>query len=380
VRLLKLALDRNELAGAFGDLGTFVPLVTAMIAVNGLDATSVLTTFGLLYVWSGLMFGIPIPVQPMKVIAAIMITQRLDRDLLPVAGLVIALFFLIVGLTHTIDFIYRIVPRSVVRGIQLGLGLNLLLISFNFMQREGLVGYAVSIIGIVLVLILRRTKHFPPALAVLALGIGVSVLQGFPVDILTHSVQISLPQPSLPKLDLIMKATVLLAIPQIPLTIGNAVIATSLLAKDYFPNNSHTTVRRLSVNHGMMNLFASFFGGIPVCHGAGGLAAHYTFGARTGTATVLIGIILTLLGLVYGHTTTQVLSLLSFSILGVLLVFPGLELVMTTRDVAKPRSDFYIALFVGVISVALAYGYVIGLIAGALLAYAHNRLKVALAD
>ena len=379
MRLLKPTVDRNELAGAFGDLGTFVPLVTAMIAVNGLDATSVLTTFGLLYVWSGLMFGIPIPVQPMKVIAAIMITQRLGRDLLPVAGLVIALFFLMVGLTHAIDSIYRIVPRSVVRGIQLGLGLNLLLISFNFIQREGLVGYAISIIGIVLVLILRRTKRFPPVLAVLALGIGVSVLQGFPVDILTHTVRISLPQLSLPKLDLIVRATVLLAIPQIPLTIGNAVIATSLLAKDYFPNNSHATVGKLSVNHGIMNLFASFFGGIPVCHGAGGLAAHYTFGARTGTATVLIGIILTLLGLVYGHTTTQVLSLLPFSILGVLLLFPGLELVMTTRDVAKPRSDFYIALFVGAISVGLAYGYAIGLIAGALLAHAHNRLKVTLA-
>jgi MFS superfamily sulfate permease-like transporter len=315
----------------------------------------------------------------MKVIAAIMITQRLGRDLLPVAGLVIALFFLMVGLTHAIDSIYRIVPRSVVRGIQLGLGLNLLLISFNFIQREGLVGYAISIIGIVLVLILRRTKRFPPVLAVLALGIGVSVLQGFPVDILTHTVRISLPQLSLPKLDLIVRATVLLAIPQIPLTIGNAVIATSLLAKDYFPNNSHATVGKLSVNHGIMNLFASFFGGIPVCHGAGGLAAHYTFGARTGTATVLIGIILTLLGLVYGHTTTQVLSLLPFSILGVLLLFPGLELVMTTRDVAKPRSDFYIALFVGAISVGLAYGYAIGLIAGALLAHAHNRLKVTLA-
>jgi len=374
--MVSLRLDRNELAGAFGDLGTFIPLVTALIILNGLDPKSIFLTFGLLYMYSGLVFGMPLPVQPMKAMASIMITEMYSPAFLLGAGLVTGVFFLILSLTNGIAFIHRFTPKSVVRGIQLGLGLNLILVAFRFMQKEYLIGWILSLVGVIVVLVFLRSRRFPSALILLSIGVGFSVFDGFQLEVFANSISIGFPTFNLPSTVDIVQGTILLALPQIPLTIGNAILATSLLSQDYFKEKSRASVRRLTFSHGFMNLIAALLGGIPVCHGAGGLSGHYRFGARTGGAMVIIGVILVTLGVFYGNAIVQVLSLLPFSILGVLLFFSGLELAFAVRDVTLNRRELFVALFVAAVSVGIQYGYVLGLVGGVILArLIQNRRK-----
>ena len=378
MKVLKIAFDRNELAGAFGDLGTFIPLVTAMIVINRLDPAGIFLTFGLFYILSGLFYGIPVPIQPMKAMAAIMITTNPPSSQLMGAGLVIGIFFTVLAFTNAIGLVDRVTPKSVVRGIQAGLGINLILLACNFMQRGSLLNWILSVIGVFLVLVLFTSRKVPPALVLIFLGISFSIFKGFPLDVLISGVKIALPNVSVPSMNDIVLGTVTLAIPQIPLTIGNAIIATSLLSRDFFPGRKAASVRRLSLSVGLMNLISPFVGGIPTCHGAGGMAGHYRFGARTGGALIIIGIIFAILGVFYSGVVLKILDLFPFAVLGVLLFFAGLELILTIRDVAAEKSGLFVALFVAAICVGISNGYAIGLIGGILLAYAIEKKKLKL--
>lgn len=374
MKLASLKFDLNELAGAFGDLGTFLPLATAMIIQNDLDPKGVFLTFGLLYMYSGFVFRVPIPIQPMKAIAAIMITETPPLSQLVGVGFFVGLFFVLLALTNTINLINRVTPKSVIRGVQLGLGLNLILVALKFMLQEFPLGWILSITGMLIALIFFNSRRFPPALLLLPIGIAFSIYDGFLLGVFADDINFGFPRVSLPTAADIVQGTFALAIPQIPLTICNAILATSLLSQDYF-KEKRISVRRLSLSHGLMNLFSMLLSGIPVCHGAGGLAGHYRFGARTGGAMIIIGAILTLLSTFYGNAISQILALFPFSILGVLLFFSGLELTMTIRDVASEKSELLIALFVAIISVAVRYGYVIGLVGGIILFHTIKKLS-----
>jgi len=369
LKIGSLQFDRNELAGAIGDLGTFIPLVTALIIWNGLDPRGIFLSFGLLYIYTAVVFRVPIAVQPMKAIAAIMITEALQPSSLFGAGILIGIVFIMLAFSGAINLINRVTPRSVVRGIQLGLGLNLILIAFMFMQRDHINGWILSIIGVVAVLVLFKNKKFPPALALLVIGVGFSVFDGFPFEVFLNNIRFDPPTVFAPANIDFVQAGVVLAIPQIPLTIGNAILATSLLCQDYFPKRKNISIKRLTLSHGVMNLIAALLGGIPVCHGAGGLAGHHRFGARTGGALVIIGVFMLALGLFYSNAVVQILSLFPFSMLGVLLFFSGLELTLTIKDESLSKSDLFVTLFVAVLSIGVQYGYALGLFGGVLLAH-----------
>ena len=366
-----IRFDRNELAGSFGDLGVAIPLLTAMIVINGLDAASVFILFGLLHIYTGFAFGLPIPVQPLKAMAAIMIASKLPASYLYGAGLVVGIFFLILALTNAIELVNKVIPKSVTRGIQLGLGLNLILIAFGFMQKELWVGWLLSAIGILITLFLYNNRRIPPALILVAIGALFSIFTGFSGSVVLN-VGLNLPKLYIPTLSDIANGSVLLAIPQIPLSLGNSIIATSLLASDLFPHRKVTT-KKLALTYGTMNLIAPFFSGIPSCHGAGGLAGHYRFGARTGGAVIIIGIIFTLLGLLYGNAVGQLLKIFPFAILGVLLFFSGLELTLTIKDVANVKEELLITLFVAALVIGMTYGYLAGMVAGSILYYLMKR-------
>lgn len=111
-----IKLNRNELAGAFGDLGTFVPLITGVIVVSGMSPVSTLLTFGIFCIFSGLVFGVPMPVQPMKAVATLAITEKVNPEIVVGAGLFIGAFFLFSTITGFLDWVERITPKSVVRG------------------------------------------------------------------------------------------------------------------------------------------------------------------------------------------------------------------------------------------------------------------------
>jgi len=371
--------SRSDLAGAFGDLGTFAPLTIGMISACHLDPTNVMIVFGLCYFLSALVYRMSMPVQPMKAIAALAIVQGATIATIAGSSLTIGVLMLIFALTGSLGWFAKITPRAVVRGIQLGLAFTLIVTAIGFMQKSG----AVSILGVnvsyltvgaicfAIVLVLSNNRKIPSLLVVVPIGLGLATVG-------TPFLKLVPLQPSLPTLSSsltyggIITGLVTLTIPQIPLTIGNSVIATESLSRLLCPGKRTVTVKRLGLTLGVMNVFSSAVGGVPMCHGAGGLAAHYRFGARTSKATIIMGIILVSFGLLYGKTLTTILGQFPLPILGVILLFGALQLALTIRDVTG-REEIFIVILVSVLCAFIPYGFVIGWPTGILLTRVLNR-------
>jgi len=364
-----LRFDRHELAGAFGDLGTDLPLVVGMVAAAGLDAASVLVMFGAMQILTGIAYRMPMPVQPLKAVAVLVITQKLAPNIIYGAGLAIGAVMLALALTGLLQWLAGAVPKCVVRGIQFGLGVQLVSLAFtNYVRSDGGWGYALAGAAFVLALILAGNRRVPAALAVIGLGLAYALL--FHADRLAGSSAFgfALPQPRVPALLDIWTGFWVLALPQIPLSLGNSILATRQVAADFFPDRP-IAVRRLGVTYSLMNLLSPFCGGIPVCHGSGGMAGHYAFGGRTGGSVVIYGTFFALAGLFLSAGFVQFSQLFPLPVLGVLLLFEGWTMLALVRDTAGAKNEFMIALLVGLMAGGLPYGYVVGLLAGTALFY-----------
>ncbi len=369
----EIQFNRNELAGSLGDLGVAIPLLTAMMITNKLDPASVLILFGLMHILTGFWFGLPMPVQPLKAMAAIMLATKLPKSYLFGAGLVVGVFFTLLALTNLTDKLDKI-PKSVIRGIQFGLGVNLVLIATGYMQSGGYLGWALSASGVVVVLLLYNNRRIPSALILLALGVVVSLIIGVPSNLL-NGIGLNLPKFFIPSSNDILQGTTTLALPQIPLSLGNSILATSLLTADLFPQKRMST-KKLSLTYGVMNLVSPFFSGVPVCHGAGGLSGHYRFGGRSGGAVVIIGIVFLVMGLFFSNVIQDLLNIFPLALLGVLLFFASLELILLIKDTSAKRNDFLVAIMVGLAAAGLPYGYLIGLVGGLILWYVLEKGKL----
>jgi len=368
----RIRFDRNEFSGAFGDIGTDFPLVVGMILVSGLDVTSALVMFGIMQVFNGLTYGIPMPAEPLKAMAVLVITQKLSGNILYGGGLAIGLAMLLLAVTGAIDWLARAVPKSVIRGIQFGLGLQLSILALkDYVQAEHLAGYGLAAIAFLLTLFLLGNRRFPPAPFVILLGVAYAFLFKLNAGMLARSVSFTLPQLHPPTLRDVLTGFVVLALPQLPLSLGNSVLATRQIAEDLFPER-RITVRQISLTYAAMNLANPFFGGIPTCHGSGGMVGHYTFGARTGGSVVIYGTLYLALGLFFSGGFALAIELFPKPILGVILLFEGLNLMRLVRDMAGSASDLTLVLLVGLMCVGLPYGYDIGLVVGTILA---NLLK-----
>jgi hypothetical protein len=365
----RLRFDRNELAGAFGDIGTDLPLIIGMILAAGLDSASVLVMFGLMQVFTALVYGIPMAVQPLKAVAVIVITQRIAPELLYGGGLAIGVAMLLLTLSGGIDWLARVVPRAVVRGLQLGLGLQLALLALrDYVQRDGARGYLLAAAAFVIVIALLGNRRFPPALFVIGLGIVYAIAFNLDPAQIAAGTGFSLPTVHRLSLSDILSGFVLLAIPQIPLSLGNSVLATRQIAEDLFPDR-RITVRKLGITYAAMNLVNPWLGGVPTCHGSGGLAGHYTFGARTGGSLIIYGSIYLAIGLFFAGVFQQTVQVFPLPMLGILLLFEGLALMSLVRGEAVGRWEFFVVLAVGLIAVGLPYGYAIALVVGTALYY-----------
>jgi len=365
----RLRFDRNELAGAFGDIGTDLPLVIGMILAAGLHSASVLVMFGLMQFFTAFVYRMPMPVQPLKAVAVIVITQHIEPGVLYGGGLAIGIVMLILTLSGGIDWLARVVPRAVVRGLQLGLGLQLATLALgNYVRHDGARGYVLAAIAFLITIALLGNRRFPPAL--FAIGLGVVYAVAFKLDssAIASSVGFTLPQLQRLSLSDMIAGFVLLAIPQIPLSLGNSVLATRQIAEDLFPERG-ITVRKLGLTYAAMNLVNPWFGGVPTCHGSGGLVGHYTFGARTGGSLIIYGSIFLVIGLFFAAGFQQVVEVFPLPVLGVLLLFEALALMRLIRGEAANSFDFYLVLLVGVVAAGVPYGYAIALILGTALYY-----------
>ncbi|MFQ5838558.1 MAG: putative sulfate/molybdate transporter [Thermoplasmata archaeon] len=371
-----VSFNRNELAGAFGDIGTDLPLILGMVAINGLDATSAFVMFGVFQILTAFRYGLPMPVQPLKAMAALMIATGAPPEILFGGGLVVGAAMLVLSLTGAIDRFSAVIPEGVVRGIQLGLGMSLMLVAFSFMQRGGTPGLVVAFAGVLVVILLGRSTRFPPALILIGAGVGLSVFQGLDTSVLLQEVGLSLPKFHIPSVESTIQGGITLAIPQIPLSVANSVIATSYLVTDLFPGRRDITPRKISMTYALINLTSPFFSGVPVCHGSGGLAGHYRFGARTGGSVLIYGAIFLILGLFFGNVIFEAVKVFPFPILGALLFFEGFALVKLITHVKESSTDLLVALLVGVIIIGLPYGYVIGMLGGSAAYYLLRRRKI----
>lgn len=368
-----LRFDRNELAGAFGDIGTDLPLIVGMILAAGLDSASVLIMFGVMQLLTALTYRLPMPVQPLKAIAAIIITQKLRGSMLYGAGLAIGIMMLLLTVTGLIDWLTRVVPKSVIRGIQFGLGLQLATLALrDYVQADAIAGYWLAAISFVLIIALMGNRKYPPALFVIVLGVMYAAVFKLDIKTVVQGVGFSVPRFHTPTLQDVLTGFVVLALPQIPLSLGNSILATRQVVQDFFPDRP-LSVRKISFTYSLMNLINPFFSGIPTCHGSGGVAGHYAFGARTGGSVVIYSLLYLLLGFFFSGGFEKIVQVFPLPILGVILLFEGLTLMMLIRDLIDSKAELAIALLVGLMASSLPYGYVIGLVVGTLLLYLSQK-------
>jgi hypothetical protein len=368
-----LRFDRNELAGAFGDIGTDLPLVVGMILAAGLDSASVLVMFGLMQFFTAFTYRMPIPVQPLKAVAVIVITQRIAPEVLYGGGLAIGIAMFALTASGGIEWLARVVPRAVVRGLQLGLALQLSTLALGkYVQQDGTRGYALAAIAFILIIAFFGNRRFPPALFAIALGIGYAIAFKLDSSVIASSVGFTLPQIRSVSVADMAAGFLILAIPQIPLSLGNSILATRQVAEDLFPER-RITVRKLSFTYAAMNLVNPWFGGVPTCHGSGGLAGHYTFGARTGGSLIIYGLIFLVIGLFFSAGFQQVVEVFPLPVLGVLLLFEAIALMRLIRSEALDAGDFFVVLVVGLIASGVPYGYAIALIVGTVLFHIKSR-------
>jgi hypothetical protein len=169
-----------------------------------------------------------------------------------------------------------------------------------------------------------------------------------------------------------MTGFIVLALPQIPLSLGNSILATRQIAHDFFPEQP-LSVRKISLTYALMNLINPLFSGVPTCHGSGGMAGHYAFGARTGGSVVIYGSMYLVLGFFFSSGFEKIVQVFPLSILGVVLLFEGVTLMRLIADLSDSTGDLSTGLLVGLMASGLPYGYLLGLIVGTLLDYVSRR-------
>jgi SulP family sulfate permease len=351
-----MKFDRRELAGAVADVGVLVPIAVALIVGNGLSATAVLLPAGLLYLTAALVYGLPVPVQPLKAFGAIAIAKGLGSDEIAAGALLMGVVFVTLGRLGVLDLVARGFPRALVRGVQLTVGLLFLKIAWGLVTEppkafvEHALEPAVAVaLGTLVVGLALALKQQSVSLALVGAGVtAMLVLKGDELSFGPSAL-------AFPALDgeTLLTALTVLVVPQLPLSFANSCLATADAARTYFGEQARR-VRpgRLATTFGSANLLAGSISGMPVCHGAGGLTAHYAFGARTGGAPLVMGSSLVVLAVAFGGGLASLLTAFPLPILAGLLASAGLLHIGLLRDV-RGAYDWALAVVVGIIGFEL---------------------------
>ncbi|MFB0519277.1 MAG: putative sulfate/molybdate transporter, partial [Acidobacteriota bacterium] len=221
--------NAEEIAGAVGDYGTLVPIVLGVAIVSNINLGYIMLFFSIWYIITGIYYKMPVPVEPMKAIGALVIAGGMSSGEIAASGIIVGILFFALGISKGMKFIQEKVPQSVIRGIQLGLALLLIKTSINFVVGDYIL--AIICIGIiVLFLMANKFGKIPDVSSICILLIGIIV--GFSLYGIPRIRIISMPNLIIPTLQDFLKGGWLLAIPQIPLTITNAILATALLMQD----------------------------------------------------------------------------------------------------------------------------------------------------
>lgn len=354
---MRLRPTTGDLTGAVADLGILVPLVAALVLVNGLHAGSVLVAAGVLTIAAGVVFRIPFPVQPLKALTALAVAQGLDPATIHAAGLQIGVVLILLAALGLADRLARVFTLPVIRSLQFAVG-SLLVVSAVRLVVDPpaiLAGplpastsllLAATVAGVIAVAAARRWYVVIGALVLAGVAIGLVT-----ADLELGAVALHVPELALPPLSVFGAAFILLVIPQIPLTYGNAVVGVSHLAREHFGHAARrVTPGRVALVCGLGNVGASMAGGMPMCHGSSGLTAHVRLGARTPGMNLILGSTFLTLGLVLSDQVLALFGLLPVWVLGGFLAYAGVRHAMLVFDLRRTR--LAIALVAGLAGVA----------------------------
>ncbi|RKK68876.1 hypothetical protein BFJ69_g13236 [Fusarium oxysporum] len=337
-----------EISGSLGDLGTLLPLMIALAAQGSIDLGSTLVFTGLFNILTGVFYGIPLPVQPMKAIASAAIQNGSPMGVVTAAGQWVGAAVLIMSVTGLLKGVVRVVPLPVVKGIQLGAGLSLILGAGSSLLQplhwghQALDNRVWALIAFLVLIGTQKLSRFPYALLFFILAL------------LFAFIQVAISHESLPWLYAWHPRFVMphwvgkgdspalwMAIGQLPLTTLNSIIAVSALSQDLLPELPTPSVTSIGISVALMNLSSTWFGSMPVCHGAGGLAAQYRFGARSGSSIVVLGAFKLVLGLMFGETLVDLLKHYPKSLLGIMVIAAGLELAKVGNSLNQGATDLW---------------------------------------
>jgi MFS superfamily sulfate permease-like transporter len=358
--------DRMEWAGAFGDLGTLIPFVVAYIGVLHIDPFGVLLAFGIALVAAGIYYKTPFPVQPMKAIGAVATTQAAQTATITAgavyaASLVTGVIWLVLGLTGMTKRVADLVSRPVAIGIVLGLGLGFMLSGIKMMAGE----WWLSTGLLMVTLLMLSNRMIPVMFLLLAGGAALGVWRDPELLSALSAMHVEPRLPNFPLLDVtwseLVIGVVFLAMPQLPLTLGNAIIAVTEENNRLFPDRQ-VSERGVSISTGIMNLLGSWIGSVPMCHGAGGMAGHVRFGARTGGAPIILGSILVLLAVFFSGSVQTIFAIVPREVLGVILFLTGAQLALGSCDFSKDKGERFATIVTAGLSLwDIGLAFVVGL-------------------
>jgi MFS superfamily sulfate permease-like transporter len=315
---------------------------------------------GLANIITGILYRIPVPIEPMKVLAVVAISQHWSPSMVYASGFSMGIVWLLFSITGFINLIARITPQSVTRGIQAALGVLLAVTACKMLAT----GWLLGIIAVVIILVFRDNRYAPSAVLLVLIGLGIMFFKGQLQSIAPPA--LSLPTVTGFNLKEVWQTFLLAGFAQIPLTATNAVIATASLIKTYWPEKQ-VSEHKLALNMGIMNLLLPLFGGMPLCHGAGGLAGQYYFGARTGGANILEGLMEICLGLFLALSIADLFFLFPVSIIGAMMLLVGIELTRFTRDIGINKDLIPLG---ATLIVSLLANMAVGFLAGLIVHYA----------
>ena len=336
-------------------------MVLGVLALGSFDASGVLTGFGIFALAVAAFYRRPIPVQPMKAIAALVIVGALTPAQMMASGIVIGAVLAILAACGVVDRIARMLPGTVIAGVQLGVGAQLAIIGFRLLLSEP--AFGVGTLVVLAALFFTRYRAVS-CIGVFVAAAGLSLIAA-PGQLAGVGVSWSLPAFALPSPGDFEAALLIAVLPQLALTFSNAVIATSAIAGDYFPEDrNRLTPNRLAASTGILNIVLAPLGAIPMCHGSGGLVAQYGFGARTWIAPAIFGVLCLALGLAFGPGAAAILGVLPLGALGAMLCVAGTEMALGRRVFDARPSCRVVIIATGVICVVLnvAAGLLIGFI------------------
>ena len=343
------------------------------MTVAGLAPVGVLLGFAAFLIATGLFYGLPLPVQPMKAISAVILTGGLRPGEVAGAGIIMGVVLLVLGITGWIDRLARVIPQSVSAGLQLGLGLLMGVIGLKLILETPWIGFG----SLALLFALTRVPRCPAA----PLALGVAMVAGWATGNTGMASEVAVtpgaPHLVVPSWPEVWRSFQVAVLPQLSLTLTNAVIVTASLSRQLFPSTgSIATERRLALSSGLANVLLCPFGAMPMCHGAGGLGAQFRFGARTGLAPIIFGAVLLVLAVGFADNAAALFALIPMGAVGWLLIFAGTDLAISRRLFDGKPSCLWVIGATALVTVTVnpALGLILGWVAELMRAAVVRRL------